>query len=84
MTLWKGKGSKSDIASYRDITLTSQEAKVSGKWIRQMVVSSVANGAIPTQFGSGFNGGSTDVCQLYCKAAMALADVLSMSDVTHG
>ena len=79
MALWKGKGSTSDIRSYRDITLTEQNSKVAGRSVRNLLIDGVAATAIPTQMGSGFNGGATDVGHLYCKMCFILAHSLRLS-----
>jgi hypothetical protein len=53
-TLWKSKGSQSLISNHRDITLTCQDAKVAGRYLRKHLVPAAANMNCDTQMGSGF------------------------------
>jgi hypothetical protein len=57
MVLWKSKGSRADISNYRDVTLTDQDAKVSGRLLRSQLIQGATAMSSSTQMGSGMNLG---------------------------
>lgn len=80
--LWKRKGSRSLIKSYRDITLADLDGKDMGSFIRASIIGAVMVLAGPCQYGGGCNGGATDLCHLAVTQAMVLARAQSLSSAT--
>ena len=68
--LWKGKGSRCSIPSYRDIMIQDHPAKLLGACIRPHLRAAVELVSRPTQWGSGLHGGSTETGHLALRAMM--------------
>lgn len=71
--LYKKSRVKSKPTSYRDVMLAREVGKTLAADIRPEIVKQVAVVAVPTQYGSGLNSGSTDVGHLYVKACIDVA-----------
>ena len=70
---FKGRGSRSLIAHFRDISLADLNGKRFGTFIRTCIYVSVQALVGKTQHGSGCNGGATDICHLGVSQAYSLA-----------
>ena len=75
MELYKGKGSASDPASYRDVCLAGVCAKVFGKCWRTRLATRLAGMTNAMQFGSGMHGGDTSTAHLALRSMMDIAEV---------
>ena len=73
MELWKGKGSASDLSSYRDILVQDHPAKIHGAILRPVLRSISECATRNTQWGSGLHSGSTEVAHLTIRAMMDVA-----------
>eukprot|EP00973_Karenia_brevis_P022138 3045717-Karenia_brevis.AAC.1 len=69
--LWKKKGDMKAIKNHRDITLADCDGKDFGGHLRGCLLPAVERMTVPTQFGSGLNGGATDVGHLMVSQAVA-------------
>ena len=76
-TLWKMKGSQALINNHRDITLSDQDSKVSGRAVRSQTIPATKVITAESQLGSGFHCGSTDAARLLCNAPLALGALLN-------
>ena len=73
MELWKKKGAKSLIKSFREVTVCTEDGKVIGghnKTVSMPVVRSLVNS---TAMGSGLNGGACDTAHLFVSETLAMA-----------
>ena len=71
--LWKKKGSRSQIGSYRDITLCNEDSKVLATFNRSSILHVVMSLVQPTAMGSGLNGGACDSAHLIVIEVLAEA-----------
>ena len=75
--LYKGKGSRTELTSYRDVSIGDPDAKMYGRILRQFFIKSV-NGLDPVmQFGSGCGGGGCEAPHLAAQALLQLSEVQS-------
>ena len=72
-TLYKGKGLRSLISSYRDVTLADFNGESFGAFVRVAIIAATRTLAGDAQHGSGMNGGTTDICHLAVTECFALA-----------
>ena len=76
-TLFKGKGARSSLKSYRDVALGDPESKTYGKVLRRFLLRAIDRLNPELQFGSGLGGGGCDLPHLAARAAMQVAEVRS-------
>ena len=87
VTLFKGLGERATLGNSRDITIGGTTGKPLAQFVRQATKPMVEDMVEPTMFGSGFNGGATDVGHLYVRSfgdaaqAHGLACLVFFSDV---
>ena len=79
MGVYKGKGATSLVLSYRDVVLTDASAKAPGGILRTCSFPVVQELSVDTQFGGGFNNGSTAIAHLSLRAFIEVAEVLGLS-----
>ena len=70
--LFKGKGSTTEAASFREIMIGNSLGKPAAKHARFLAKTPVNNAAVETQYGSGIGGRFTDFAHIYLRA---LADI---------
>ena len=73
--LFKGKGSRAHLTSYRDVALGDPDAKLYGKLLRKFLLKSVKAIDPVMQFGSGCGGGGCDLPHLAARALLQLGEV---------
>ena len=73
MELWKRKGSRSMIVSYRDDTLCCEDSEALGSFNRSSILPLLAAMATATTMGSGSNGGACDTAHLVVTDVLATA-----------
>ena len=73
LELFKGKGSKCNLSSFRDVTICNSAAKPLCMHLRSQSMKPLARYSCETQFGGGLNGGSTDFPRLYLDASRSIA-----------
>ena len=61
------------VTETRDVRLEDPPAKINSSTIRPSMKKCVSNGAMHTQWGSGMNGGSTEVAHLALEASVGIA-----------
>ena len=71
------KGSQALINNPKDITLSDQVSKVSGRAVRSQTIPATKVLTAESQLGSGFHCGSTDAAHLLCTAPLALGALLN-------
>ena len=72
--LYKGKGSRMEESSYRDVALQDPDAKVYGKILRRFLLDAVRRMGLGLQFGSGCCGGGCDLPHLAAQSALLLGE----------
>ena len=75
--LFKGKGARTSIKSYRDVSLCDPDAKMYGKILRRFLSKAVGAMSPTMQFGSGLGGGGCDLPHLAARAVLQLAETSS-------
>ena len=74
----KGSGSNQTVKGFRDVLITETNAKIMGSDLRDKTIASARKIIVNTQYGSGFNGGSPEVCQLHMKAYSDYAERMGL------
>ena len=69
--LYKGRGTRASILSYREVTLAYDEGKAFLSFLRFAMVGAASILASHGQCGYGLNGGAADVCSLLVTQAFA-------------
>ena len=72
--LYKGKGPRTQLKSYRDVALGDPDAKLYGKVLRKFLLRSVERMQPVMQFGSGLGGGGCDIPHLAVQSALHLGE----------
>lgn len=71
--LMKASGSRSEIGSYREITLADLSGKHFGGFVRASLMVAVVALSGSNQFGAGLNGGTTDLAHLPISQTLSYA-----------
>ena len=82
LELYKGKGLRTVMSSYRDISLADLNGKDFGSFLRCGLMVAVAALAGSCQHGSGLNGASTDICHIAVPQCIVLAKIRKCSAAT--
>ena len=77
--LLKSLGSRSDIGSYREVTLADLSGKHFGGYVRASMMVAIIARSGTNQFGAGLNGGATDLAHLLITQTFACARTMRKS-----
>ena len=82
MSLYKGKGSTFEPTNHRDVTLADDDAKNFGMQIREHAYPKLQSRSMPAMYGSGLNGGSTEIAHVHLIAQLEYAETAKLSSAT--
>ena len=77
--LFKQKGTTTDPMNYRDVSICAQSSKVFGKHLRKCIQGSCDEVLLESQWGSGRNGGDTNITHLYVHMLFNLGEKQGLS-----